>query len=183
MIMDAKPQRKSPPLEHMLEGMGEIFPPSGLPSSEELRRIGHGLIDLAEALAPLDESTRKPVQIDDILSLDSRLADLAEAIYRARRLRSKTLSAELFGEAAWDMLLDLFINAVRKRRITVTSLCIASDVPSTTALRWIGILVAEGLVERVPVAVDQRATEVRLTDEGYATMRQCLSDSLIVTKC
>src|SRR3546814_1843272 len=41
-------------------------------------------------------------------------------------------------DPAWDMLLDLYLAAERNTRpVSISSLCIASAVPATTALRWI----------------------------------------------
>jgi len=62
--------------------------------------------------------------------------ELARQTYDDRRRRNKIFqSEELFGEPAWDILLDLFIAAKERRRVSVTSACIGSAVPSTTALR------------------------------------------------
>lgn len=159
-----------------------IFRRSGLSSPQELRRVGEGLIDLADALSPLGDYARTPLHTDASLTLDDRLANFAQALYRARRRRVKNFSESLFSDPAWDMLLDLFVHAVRNQRITISSLCIAGAAPSSTSLRWIGVLVAEGLVERVPASYDQRVTEVRLTKAGYQAMRSCLTDSLSITE-
>ncbi len=59
-------------------------------------------------------------------------------IIRQRQLRARFFDGELFADPAWDMLLDLTAARVEARRVSVTSLCIASGVPPTTALRWIG---------------------------------------------
>jgi hypothetical protein len=98
-------------------------------------------------------------------------AELARQHYRHRRLRSKIFGNEaLFGEPAWDILLDLFIAAKEKRKVSVMSACIGSAVPSTTALRWISALEREGLITREDDPDDARRTYVILTEPGYNAM-------------
>jgi hypothetical protein len=49
---------------------------------------------------------------------------------RHRQMRKHCFDEALFREPAWDMLLDLTAAAIEGRRISVTSLCIASGVTS-----------------------------------------------------
>ena len=81
----------------------------------------------------------------------------------------------LFGEPAWDMLLDLYIARVKGVQISVTSLCIAGSVPTTTGLRWIQLLVRSGLARRHADESDARRTFVEITDEGYRMLEMILS--------
>lgn len=53
---------------------------------------------------------------------------------RARRLREQMFSPELFADPAWDMLLDLYAARLERRRVSVSSLCIAAAVPRCGAL-------------------------------------------------
>lgn len=97
--------------------------------------------------------------------------ELARQSYEDRRRRTKIFrSEELFGEPAWDILLDLFIAAKERRRVSVTSACIGSAVPSTTALRWIAILEKQGLLVREADPGDARRVYVKLSARGYAAM-------------
>lgn len=104
-------------------------------------------------------------------------AELANKIYRFRRRRAAVLGglSNLFGEPAWDMLLDLYTARIALQRVSVTSLCIAADVPPTTALRWIALLESEGLIERYPDPSDRRRTYIRLNDKMTAAMTRLLS--------
>lgn len=76
----------------------------------------------------------------------------------------------LFCDPAWDMLLDLTYARLAGKRVSVSSLCIASRVPATTALRRIGDLVAEGLATRVRDENDGRRVFVDLTEDGFSRM-------------
>ena len=109
---------------------------------------------------------------------DEKLAILATSIYRARRRRLAYFEESLFGEPAWDMLLDLFVNKALGRRINTTSLCLAADVPQATGLRYIGLLESKGLVRRRPAPDDGRLTLVDLTPLGYKQMRRYVVDSV-----
>lgn len=97
--------------------------------------------------------------------------ELARQTYDDRRRRTKIFRSEdLFGEPAWDILLDLFIAAKERRSVSVTSACIGSAVPSTTALRWITILEKQGLLVREADPGDARRVYVKLSARGYAAM-------------
>ncbi|NBC36325.1 MarR family transcriptional regulator [Novosphingobium sp. FSY-8] len=98
-------------------------------------------------------------------------AEQAQAIYRNRRRRSHIFGSEdLFGEPAWDMLLDLYVAEKKQKRIAVTSACIGAAVPPTTALRWIRILEDKKLVIREVDKEDARRTFVRLSPLGCERM-------------
>jgi hypothetical protein len=109
---------------------------------------------------------------------DEALATIATRVYRSRRRRARHFDPQMFAEPAWDMLLDLFIAKARGKQIRTISLCHASEVPATTALRWIGVLAKHGLVERRLAPDDQRAKLIALTDKGYRVMRQYLIEGI-----
>lgn len=85
-----------------------------------------------------------------------------------RALRSSFFDPDFFCDPAWDMLLDLFLQQALGRRVCVSSLCIASCAPSSTALRWIRALEEADLLERSRDPTDGRRVFVRLTASGYA---------------
>lgn len=91
---------------------------------------------------------------------------LVRRIIHQRKMRARFLAPELFADPAWDILLDLTAARVERLRVSVTSLCIASGVPTTTALRWISQLIDAGLLERQPDEVDRRRAFIALTDKG-----------------
>jgi DNA-binding MarR family transcriptional regulator len=88
---------------------------------------------------------------------------LVRTIIRQRQLRAKYFDAALFADPAWDILLDLTAARAEHVRVSVTSLCIASGVPPTTALRWIGQMTRAGLLERVEDPSDRRRVFIGLT--------------------
>jgi hypothetical protein len=87
-----------------------------------------------------------------------------------RQLRSRFFDPELFGDPAWDMLLDLTAAHGEGARVSVTSLCIAAGVPATTALRWLTQMVESGIFERVPDPADKRRAFIGLSDKALTAM-------------
>jgi len=101
---------------------------------------------------------------------------VARALYTLRRRRDDATAVKgLFGEPAWDILLDLFIANERGSQLQVSSVCIEAGVPSTTILRWIARLERENMIYRVADSGDMRRRYVRLTDHGLETMRRILT--------
>lgn len=91
-------------------------------------------------------------------------------IIRQRQLRSRFFNSELFADPAWDMLLDLAAAAMEHKSVSVTSLCIASCVPPSTALRWIGLLTDQGILKHVEDPRDRRRAFIGLTEEGLTAL-------------
>lgn len=100
---------------------------------------------------------------------------MVRRIIHLRQLRSRFFDENLFADPAWDMLLDLTAARVEHKRVSVTSLCIASGVPPTTALRWIGQLTKVGLFERVEDDADKRRVFIQLSDEAADMMARYFS--------
>lgn len=87
-----------------------------------------------------------------------------------RQARSRFFDPELFGDPAWDMLLDLTAAHAKGARVSVTSLCIAAGVPATTALRWLTQMVESGIFLRVPDPADKRSAFIALSEKAIAAM-------------
>jgi hypothetical protein len=91
-------------------------------------------------------------------------------VIAARQARAKFFDAELFADPAWDMLLDLTAAHAEHSRVSVTSLCIAAEVPATTALRWIKQLVDNGVFIRVADSSDKRRAFIALSEQSTEAM-------------
>ncbi len=101
---------------------------------------------------------------------------LVRKIIRQRQLRARFFEGDLFADPAWDMLLDLTAARVEHVRVSVTSLCIASGVPPTTALRWIGQMTDAGLLQRVDDETDRRRAFITLTDKAADVMARYFAE-------
>lgn len=95
---------------------------------------------------------------------------MVREIIRRRQARARFFDSELFADPAWDMLLDLTAADAEHRRVSVTSLCIASGVPTTTALRWVRELTKAGVFERVKDTTDKRRAFISLSDRSREAM-------------
>lgn len=101
---------------------------------------------------------------------------LVRRIIRQRQLRARFFDGELFADPAWDILLDLTAARAEHTRVSVTSLCIASGVPPTTALRWIGQMTEAGLLQRVEDETDRRRAFIALTDRTAEAMARYFAE-------
>ena len=139
--------------------------------SDEMGRIAATLARLstgpgAPAVKPgQGEADTPPVDVDTV-----------RAVIRARRLRSRFFSEELFADPAWDMLLDLLQAEIAQLRVPVSSLCIAASVPATTALRWIKTMTEQGLFVRRADPHDGRRVFVELAPVASDAMRRYFAE-------
>lgn len=93
-----------------------------------------------------------------------------------RAARATALDPDYFGEAGWNILLDLYLSTAEGRpSVPTTNLMIASLAPETTALRYIGLLAKAGEVERRSCSRDRRVVLIALTVEGRERLEQALS--------
>jgi predicted transcriptional regulator len=99
------------------------------------------------------------------LAPETSLGIVARAMYNERRVRDHVAELALFGEPAWDILLDLFASEAEGKSVSISSACLAASVPMTTALRWVSRLEEEGLIERRATG-DRRRINVLLTASG-----------------
>jgi DNA-binding MarR family transcriptional regulator len=139
----------------------------------ELEHIQCRLKQLKEDLSKTWVAAQSPA-CDDL-----SLGRLVKEILRSRRKRETVFGGALFGEPAWDILLELYAAQLTCQDVPVSSICEASAVPPTTALRWVVRLEKEGWVQRKRDHSDARRSLVELTAEASATMRTYLGEIAI----
>ena len=140
--------------------------------SEEVTRIAGRLAQLTTNIsASPDDAGAVEAKDSPALSLET-----VDWLIRARQRRTAYLSPDLFGEPAWDILLDLLRAEIVQTRVAVSSLCIASGVPMTTGLRWISSMVDRGLLVRVPDPFDGRRVFIELAPEVSQGLRRYFAD-------
>lgn len=98
-------------------------------------------------------------------------AALRNAI-RNRRARKELFQFDHFADPAWDILLDLASARLAGKTVPVLSACAAAGVPTSTALRWIRLLVEQGMVRRWSDPSDRRRDLVEIQDHAMAAMRE-----------
>ena len=106
---------------------------------------------------------------------DPKLYRVADNILRLRRQRNSLLGGDLFGEPAWDMLLELYAAEGSGRRLSVSGACHVSGVPLSTALRWITRLEKDGWIRRAEDPQDKRRSWLELCDGAEKKIHQFLT--------
>jgi DNA-binding MarR family transcriptional regulator len=84
-------------------------------------------------------------------------------------------SAGMFGEPAWELLLNLYVMDIDGPRLTIGALIETAECPQTTALRWLHYLQDQGLIVKQEHPGDARTAFVRLTDKARLALDQYLS--------
>jgi hypothetical protein len=97
-------------------------------------------------------------------------------VIKTRRMREHYFDASLFADPAWDILLDLLAARLEDKQVSVSSLCIAAAVPSTTALRWLTGMTDNGILERRHDPNDARRVFIALSDEVAANLISYFDD-------
>jgi hypothetical protein len=150
-------------------------------SKVRLQQLTEEVKQIANALAALSEDEKAAAAVAGVRSGEGERSGLEpghiRAIIRARRLRDQFFDKDLFADPAWDMLLDLMAARLERRRVAVSSLCIAAAVPPTTALRWIKTLCDQQLLVRVADPEDGRRVFIELADETAAALEAYLKSA------
>ena len=152
-------------------------------SPEQMRKLGSSLVKLADMLDDTGEPAGPrsnhhcPNEAGTIERKSHHLAQVAAEMRAVARRRCRHLASEWFGEPAWEMLLELFIQFAEGTRVSTKSLAIASGAPCTTALRIMDRLEAASLIERSPSQMDKRVTLVSLTREGVVAVGSVLMEA------
>jgi hypothetical protein len=135
--------------------------------SEEVNRIAGTLARLSTEAAPVFKETGGLPEVS---------AGQVLAVIRGRRLRARYFPSEIFADPAWDMMLTLLHSELSQRRLAVSHLTAASDVPATTALRWINALVKKGLLVRNEDPFDGRRVFIELSSDASTALRQYFAE-------
>ena len=165
-------------------------PPAGAPDARlqarfdnpDLLPIADHLVNIAEQLRmfKLNGTTQAPSRNPNegtitraVPALKGGVSpiEIARYTYLMRRTRNAIFgSPDMFGEPAWDILLDLYIAYAENKPVSVSSACIGSASPPTTGLRWLGVLADNGFVLREHDPEDQRRVLVKLSQKGIDAM-------------
>lgn len=107
---------------------------------------------------PLRSPARSRPESDNSVALAN-----AERLNHRRLLRQQLIGApELFGDPAWEMLVDLFIHDCKGKELSITSLCVAVHIPMSSGLRLVQKLCDAGILRRIPDRIDGRRSIIKL---------------------
>lgn len=154
--------------------------------SHELRSLVQ-LLDEPSARENDGEEPTVPVQIGIGASMgqgqdSAALAAYIRDILRKESKRREIGGGELFGDPAWEMLLDLLLAKIEGRLVAVSSACIASGAPMSTALRLVRRLVAEDVLCRLPDKHDRRRHFLAINPKLEQPLVNYLSEQLAAAK-
>lgn len=96
------------------------------------------------------------------------LIERARAVIQERKRRTDFLSKAMFGEPAWEILLQLYVSS--GSRITIGEIVNLIGEPKTTTLRWIDYLEEKRLISKGSDPFDGRLTYVHLVERGRGVL-------------
>jgi DNA-binding MarR family transcriptional regulator len=138
--------------------------------SEEIGRIAGTLAQLSTVPS---FSRAEPAPSEGVPQV---AAETVRAVIRARHLRGRYFSQDLFADPAWDIMLDLLCAELCNRRVAVSSLCLAAAVPATTALRWMKSMEKQGLIIRHNDPLDGRRVFIELAPATSLALHQYFAE-------
>jgi hypothetical protein len=118
--------------------------------------------------ASVAESHRRNTQARPEMPADLRVLHWLREIDDQR---ARALDGIAEPDATWNMLAELLRARLTRRRVSVTSLCLASRSPVTSALRRIERLLAAGLITYTLDPKDRRRKYIDLTADGLARVQ------------
>ena len=151
---------KSPPTSHFSPRLDKLL--------REIAAYTEGCSEV-EKLEPVE------IQYDD--PIRQTLFEIALEVRRVRNLRTKFLPKHYFGEIAWDILIELYLDQ-RKARSSMTILASRLLTPMTTVLRWLSLLEGEGRIYKLNHPTDRRVHFWELTELGRRAMDSYFSEFL-----
>lgn len=107
------------------------------------------------------------------------LARKARQISQARVRRARYFPDSALGDAAWDIMLSLFVDAVEGCPSSTKSVGISGGVAVSSCIAILDRLEADGLVARKRDEKDRRVTLVMISPVGLLTMRDYLQKEAI----
>jgi len=110
-----------------------------------------------------------------------RLMLRAREILALRQKRAELFGPSMFGEPAWEMLLQLYSMSGGARQ-SMSRLAQLSGTSKATALRWADYLCDRGLVRRQRHPTDLRSAFMELTDKGREKIQSYLADTIKFTE-
>ncbi|AMO72148.1 helix-turn-helix domain-containing protein [Sphingorhabdus sp. M41] len=107
------------------------------------------------------------------------LIDRAEKFLHWGRLKSGALDTGngLFADSCWNMCLDIYICGLKDEQVTVSAIAHSSGIPMTTAMRYINVMVEQGLLEKSSNPADNRMVFVAVSGECRKRIESLLSSA------
>jgi len=95
----------------------------------------------------------------------SPMASLLQGMKAAQALRSEYLPPACRSDTNWGLVAALLLATLEGRRVQMSSLGLAADIPYTTALNHIRTLIRHGYFRAIPDPRDRRRNYLELSPE------------------
>jgi DNA-binding MarR family transcriptional regulator len=112
----------------------------------------------------------------------AQLIAWAKRDFDARRMRYNFLSRSMFGEAAWEILIVLYITEHSQSRHSVSKIAELCGSPLTSSVRWLDYLEREKYLERSDHPTDRRTVLILLTDLGRSVLDSYYSAVVLLSE-
>ena len=141
---------------------------TGVPDSGQPLEPSNDTIRIATALGSHPDRSLPGLEAVARSSSKPVSAASVEALIRQRALRSMYVPGKVLAEPAWDMLLELLHAELTERSVVASILCKAAGISNATGLRWIDVLVSQGLCIRT---TGPSTVCIQLSEHGSEAMR------------
>jgi DNA-binding transcriptional ArsR family regulator len=115
---------------------------------------------------PIREEDLPEEGLDEMAGANCFGADELKRLSRLRMRRRRNALSEFFDWPTWDMLVDLTAVRAEGGHVSVSSVCIASGAPQSTALRKLTALEEAKLIRRYLHGTDRRRVCIAISDEA-----------------
>jgi len=140
--------------------------------SEEVSRIAGSLTQVSIGL----RASLQQVHPHSNSNEPNVLLKWVNSLIHARRARASYIASELFGEPAWDILLELLRAELAYERMSISSACTAAGVSPSTGLRWLKALEHHGLIVWQGDQPDANVSFVGLSPDASNALRRYFID-------
>ena len=148
-----------------------------------LRRASRSLA--GEMLRPQPKTGEQPpemgaeirvVRADRAAPTDQELLAVLVTLKRTSDQRSEYFDKTIFGDPCWDILLELTAARIQGQPVPVSSACTATNLPFSTALRYIRQLVDLGMIKRWKDPNDRRRDLLDVEDAAFDAMKALIGN-------
>ncbi len=130
------------------------------------------LAELESNVRLLVESIRSPDAPADVgLPSQEAFSRIIAAEQRRIEIRTEVCPPKARDQTAWSILVAAYRAHDEGKVLSVTALGSFAHAPTTTALRWLDELVAEGLLTSRPDETDRRRRRIAISCTGRSALR------------
>jgi hypothetical protein len=131
---------------------------------------------------PFGEEDLPEEGLDGKAGADCFGANELKRLARLRTRRRRNAPSEFFDWPTWDMLVDLTAVRAEGGHVSVSSVCIASGAPQSTALRKLTALEEAKFIRRYLHGTDRRRVCIAISDEAAEMVMAAVREEIALYK-